>query len=719
MRGLYVVSSGGDSEKSDNKHSLPFYWGDTSEMTVSSSSDLNDFIFDYYLTGYRRARDHILQFAEGMKRYWTPERAKSAWRSLMVMRLLTQAYAFTWDRELRAMAEATTDTFIDPECQIGLTKERPYRSSTYKTQVDIAGLLDAWEILGAPRYYDLSMKVARYWWGNLLGRWPIFHTNPQGRIGSFLYRQTRDPSYAQGLLIQLKQATTITANNSASLTGGHGKLSAEKCTFIFQGIPYAERVIVDAGADRGQVASWVGCDDFRSEVTIVVRKGDDERIELDLKTDIERVGSAGGVRLRPIAPASSAGMDLNWVWQGSSGVVKVCVPKDAPAGDYEIVPAVRGTLLALAHSRVPLVLHAPNFWRPYPRQAPTPRWYFLVPDHSNDAQIFFERPTKLYSPNGQPWPEDNPVSGWVDLPATPGLWSFKPVSFGLVRVRNLPPFFAVGDRASYFEPKIPWSRQPLPTPPEPVPKETSFVQGAIHTPGNKALFIGDKRHEFYLDAGPPHPTGDGSQFLPRKHGTIEFFFKPSWSTFDLPPKSLTTILLMPSKRYTWRLHYVKEPDAGQWFLSHVLYGIFMSDGPMGRVIMRSYRRTIFIRDRWVHIAWVWGIRKVPSFKKAEATEVLTGRLYVDGREGQQFCYRWEGQHAADAPVQFVLPATRSAFDELRISDVQRYRTDFTPPTRESEFRLDERTRALFHFNGNLRGQSYGYEAAPPVRLGRE
>ncbi len=253
IRGLYVRAAGGDTERGDNKFSLPFYWGDGPALTVSSSSDLNNLVWDYYLTGYRRARDQVLEFAQGIERYWTPERARGAWRPLMLMRLLAQAYAFTWNPKLRAMAEATTDAFTDPECDIGLTKDRPYHSTTYKTQVDIAALLDGWELLGSPRCRELSLKVAQYWWGNLLGKWPLFYTNPQGRIGSFLYRETGDPAYAEGLRIQLRQAATIIARHAASLTGGHGEVSAEKCTFVFQGIPYAEQVISAAGAGRLQV----------------------------------------------------------------------------------------------------------------------------------------------------------------------------------------------------------------------------------------------------------------------------------------------------------------------------------------------------------------------------------------------------------------------------------------------------------------------------------
>ena len=60
-----------------------------------------------------------------------------------------------------------------------------------------------------------------------------------------------------------------------------------------------------------------------------------------------------------------------------------------------------------------------------------------------------------------------------------------------------------------------------------------------------------------------------------------------------------------------------------------------------------------------------------------------------------------------SPKSLVLGPLDGAVDELRVSDVQRYTADFTPPPRYRELALDERTRALFHFDGDLQGQSHG------------
>jgi len=67
-----------------------------------------------------------------------------------------------------------------------------------------------------------------------------------------------------------------------------------------------------------------------------------------------------------------------------------------------------------------------------------------------------------------------------------------------------------------------------------------------------------------------------------------------------------------------------------------------------------------------------------------------------------------GRHYASANID-------AAVDELRVSDIQRYLTDFEP-SRKAEFELDEHTRALFHFNADLQGESWQHGGDLPATL---
>ncbi|HRU07107.1 MAG TPA: hypothetical protein P5137_15180, partial [Candidatus Brocadiia bacterium] len=651
---------------------------------------------------------------------WSPQRAKRDWRILATTRLLTQVYTFTWDPAIRALIEANTDLFTDAEGDLGLTKDRPYNSSSYKTQVDVACILDAWRALGQRRYYDLAMRLSRFWWGEFLGTWPIFYFNPQGRIGQFLYDETGDPSIPQHLLIQLRQACTAFDLKTGHVTGSaSGNIGAHDAAFVMHGIPFAQEVIVRTNVDREPLASWVACDDYGFPVKVVSRKEREGAISLDIRYSSEGgsgsacQGEAGGFVVRPLSEDRAWGMDLNRVEERSGGVVRARVPKDAPAGEYAFIAPSHGFLMAQGRERLPLVLHAPEYWKPAPAMAPAARWYFRVPQGSADSQLFFEGSARLFDPQGKPWPNDKEVSGWVDLPSDkPGLWSFEPARDRLVGSRNLPPFFAANDPASYFEPKIPWSRQPAYRPAPPPKLDKDFVEGAIALPGNQALLLGENK-AFRLDAGPARAT-DGGAYLPFKQGTIEFFIKPGWSSFDLPEDRILTLVRLLTGKEDWTLSCYHYPDSKQWFLTHSLYGYFMTDGPSRRISMRVYRQMVFMPGDWVHVAWVWGPKDVVDFRSGKMMTCASTRLFVNGKEGRFSAYsggQWRGNTPADEPNALLLlnvaPKLGTAYDELRVSSNQRYTDDFTPPSRDRELALDEHTRALFHFNGNLKGESWG------------
>ena len=295
VKGLFLDTGAHDD--------FPFHWQGRPMMEVMSSTDLNDFLYLYNLAGCRRGKDVVEEYAEGIKRFWTPEKTKSTGeRIIMKMRTLLQCYSLTWDPALRELAEATTDYFTDSEGAIGLTKERPERQTTYKTMSDIAALFDAWEILGHPRYHDLAMKISKYWWGCWLGDYPVDgYVQTVGSIGNFLYNETGNPAYAEMLALKVRQAACGYNPTTKSVTG---QIQANGTTFIFEGIPYSEDLMVRTGADREPVASWVAYDDFGCPASIVLRKSDNGILGVELRTDGATEGlNSGRLRRRHRGPA--------------------------------------------------------------------------------------------------------------------------------------------------------------------------------------------------------------------------------------------------------------------------------------------------------------------------------------------------------------------------------------------------------------------------------
>ncbi len=145
--------------------------------------------------------------------------------------------------------------------------------------------------------------------------------------------------------------------------------------------------------------------------------------------------------------------------------------------------------------------------------------------------------------------------------------------------------------------------------------------------------------------------------------------------------------------------------------SHSLYGRIWVDTPRQPANLRVWRtQTIFERGAWTHVAWSWGPEIIYGPHR-EKINLMTMRIFVNGRGRKMVIWR----SAADAlalglPQTLVLDPLQGAVDELRISDIQRYREDFAPPARERALAMDEHTRALFHFDGNLEGRSHGASA---------
>ena len=106
-----------------------------------------------------------------------------------------------------------------------------------------------------------------------------------------------------------------------------------------------------------------------------------------------------------------------------------------------------------------------------------------------------------------------------------------------------------------------------------------------------------------------------------------------------------------------------------------------------------------------------------GFQTKPGERAVTTRIFVNGKGGRQYTWsgpRYTGQLPANMPKRLAIAYT--AVDELRISDVQRYWEDFTPPYRDRELRLDKHTRALFHFNGSLDGESFGHTGPVPAQV---
>lgn len=468
VRGLY---------RSNNEpyFGLPLYWGGRVSTNTLSSSNMNMYIWLYQLTGDRRAKECIEEYIGGIKSWWTPANAQRDWRILMLFRHLAQAYSFTWDPELRDLMDATADLFQD-EGAVGLSKYRPYQSSTYKTHVDVRALIDAWEITGSPRYRQMATTLAKHHWNIRLGTYPFNYCDPLPIVAEFLYNETGNPMYAQSAYVALRDSL-LGYDPQTRKWPPRSIESAAMASFVFE-VDYALDLTARSGADRKLLTSWIGYADNGEYTAVYVRKPGDAGLNLFFQgpsvnvaghasTEGKVAGAVDGVRVGGfLQPKNNWGQDVNCVTQNSLGTGVVRLPKDAPGGVYSINFTSAGKRTFFADRRVPLVLHAPGAFYPAPvnekdaafgpqTAACPPRYYFSVPKDSQGPQIFFEGTGRLFTPDGKPVGGGKPLTGWIDLPVEKaGLWAFEPLQALKVQVKNLPPFFAVDDPQCFFIPAV-------------------------------------------------------------------------------------------------------------------------------------------------------------------------------------------------------------------------------------------------------------------------
>ncbi len=723
VRGVYL-RHGGELE------SYPLFWGGETAFQIDSSTDLNQFLWMYQLTGYRRAGDVLEQFAAGLKQGWRP--AMHAWRKLMVFRVLTQAYGFTWDPELRALADATYQTFYDPQSAVSLTKDnRPYKSSTYKLGVDVRGLIEAERIYGTPIYHE-SLSWAR---DSLPGvAWPLSYMNPFGYLGDYIYRTTGDPSVAAAMEYAIRRAGTAYNPAAGTYSGDSG---ASSVAAFFEGLPYAMSVVARAGALRQRPASWLAFQDYGFPTRIVAQKENLQQLDLEVQMpwDGQQIGTVGGViAVQPLGHALPWGLDLNQVAEREIARAQVRIPRDAPGGAYALRYAPRSGSreftgwFVMARQRVPLVLYAPEYWQ-LPDIVPAANVYFKLPQQSASARIFLEGRGRLYDPAGKLFGSAEGAQGWVSLPGDrPGLWRLEPLENRLIRAEGFPPFFAMHEPEFYFEPPIDW-RTELPSAPSAAaalaPAGERFAPGRLAAaPGNRAAVLRGNE-QLVLDAGPPHPGGDGGLFLPQRAGTIEFYFRPAWGTFDLGTGAVERCLLRlspgPGRGLDWGLTYRVDPAGtailgGPISASHALFGWIYADTPNSQPYwVRCWMlQTLMEREEWVHLAYVWGLRPARG-PHGEPLSLLNLEIFCNGRSVRKtvFANGHDGVLPKGAPSHLALGPLDGVVDELRISDVQRYQGAFTPAPRAGEWELDEHTRALCRFNGDLSILT-GAASAPPA-----
>jgi hypothetical protein len=691
---------------------LPIDWGTGKWMQLGQSGSLNTYLWNYYLTGYRRAGEIVENYAVACKKRFTPRQALHPTYPPYILLRLVQAYGMTFDEDIHDLCTEMMDLLGDDESMLGISKYSSQNENpTYKSRELVRAYIAGWETIGETRYYKVARLYSEYLLKKRLLEAPVKSAATMGLTASFMYEDKKDSALAENLYSQVMAVPAFFDAETNKLKTP-GLICCVNFDFVNR-IGDALHVVAESNVDKSPGGSWVAYDDNGSETEVYMRKPDSNAVNMYFKAP----GSLAGINpLKTVnfkKPYSNrlfrVTMDQCTKYSVSGNVY---LPKDLLGGTYKLSFTGAGKHAVFADANLPMVFHAPQYFTPLPKQRPASKVYFKLLKNNKDSQIFFEGKAVIYQPDGSAFAEGKVLHGWVDLPDnTPGLWAFEPIEYKAVQPRNFPPFFAVRNKENYFLPEVPWKREPKVGPPAKIKAGTTYLPGLIPQKGNKSLYLSGSG--FTIPAGPKLEGEEGSAFLPYREGTIEFFIKPiSWSTFELPDQTRKMLVrgsLEGGGDFIIN-HNVLDAEKEITFFANSLYK--NSERKKGKFLIRKHRpNSIFEREKWTHVAFVWrredNARYLGGYNDL-GNNVLCLNIYVNGKEGT---YGNNSRNTGkNSKLSGALKALRiyfggSAIDELRISDKRRYLSDFIPPAADSEFSVDKNTRALFHFNGNLKGES--------------
>ena len=386
------------------------------------------------------------------------------------------------------------------------------------------------------------------------------------------------------------------------------------------------------------------------------------------------------------------------------------IPAEEPEGLYAI-PVGRVELQVLHADPEQVFLAAPHgFWVGGGGPGCGAPMHFRVPGRLDALRLFLGRPIEVLAPDGSVALEAGAASiGEVSIPVNGrgGVWSVRSPYPGHVRLLNVPALVASGDAARLPDGEV---ATPPPAPPY-QPPAGRFVPGvvgqALHLPGNESI---------RFPRGPA--IGDRSfAHFPLREGTIELWFRPNWSSSDIPFRDLQLVRrpLVGAGAISFYYRYGQGPmkDNLYSYLDLLTTGALGPEGRSKTEHIGGHARLFLDAGQWRHLAATW---KLEDGKRGTEGHF---RVYMDGRPMEptwNYPRRLTGRlpyRIGNIAESIVVGGCDGTLDELRISSVVRYDGPFRPP--REPFASDGHTLALFPFDGGEDGV-HGADSAPlPVR----
>ena len=688
-----------------------------STLHHQSGTDLRKLYWYYYLRDYRRASDIAKEYHAMVLKVWRHKKGPFiGTRPFGALKCLATLYQETGDPEVLAIGRERLAALIDLDSPQGITPKLATKFGKYGPK--IAAVERWYEATGDKLAADALVRGATTIARTSMGDQPFSYYNCMARVLNRAYRITGNELFASMLDRNMRLAVACFYNPA---TGKWDDFFGRYPSAANNVYPMGDMAIgLDAITRCGNslISAPVVQQTGRGRpVFAVFRKPEGVEVTLDVR---------GRYPLRPRVYTSSGNEVTNVQIEPFREVINsldktdhppavlVRIPAQQSAGTYILDAGIGGAPWEITKSSVEQVMFyalgglsigCGSTWkgRFYPSatsQAAPVTWFFQVPEGVQSFQLFRSSEILLHDADGAPVPCETEAPGWTDISVAPSqagrLWSFRAQRVAFVELRGIPPFFAADSPKKFFKPDL-------------AGLDTSLL-------GAESDYTFTDRSTFQRDKAWSSPDGgivlangraliiDSGELLGNdqlhsfnsNEGTFELWLKPDWSSvYELRNRSAGRKLLV----------------AGPWSITLGTIGrpnsVFSVTGKSGR--LTDVVGLTLERGQWTHLAYQW-------YKDGEDFVMET---YINGRlrnldheraakQGPHVGYRekWEPYEIG----KILLVGRRNdkhefldaVVDELRISNIRRYRADFTPD-RTNPLVSDDHTLGLFHFDKNVKG----------------
>jgi len=739
---------------------LPLFWGDRSHPFMINSGNIGHWLLEYYLTGDERSLDIIYKIKESFARHKWEVRG-----NIMALKPLVTLSMLDWDENAMRAARETAHSYIDLASQNGIKgggygpmykdHRTGYTLAEYYLETGDESVKEAILKLHDQRYrfdrryrptghknHDLFMHSLAYWiTGEMRHRYVVEQILNDALYYSSVYPLSED--------LKAKPENPLEWPNLyiASVFPGPRRsiqLGQHEFHNPFIGIPTALKLLAEEGRTGKRTPLVIKSMDMNHAKAFVRHDGGKDTVISFYYTTL-RQGIMPQVFKYPYSegakPLEDIKVEIEQRIQWPERVLLrpdaiyhafITLPSNTPSGFYLVSLGGNEPFTLLDTTNDFAALYCPEgFWSAngspirrkgegaFGRAGEGVPMYFRVPPEVKTLRVFLGRPARIRRPDGSiavEWSDDN--IGNIEIPSEGkgGIWRLDPFIYNFsgfcppsfFRLLNVEPIVSFGSPALLPD-KEAGSPLVLPqTPPLPL-SSMEFVKGIE----GQAVRLSESR-TLKFPRGPEISRG-GYSFFPDNTGTVEFWYRADRSTHEVPVKMTQAILQSFLRASHVFIGHLLEVRTSQMDIdSNLRLEMFSSaSGPSPAGYQSNH---FFKAGEWVHIAFTWDVKQAGSKMEGELAIFVNGKKYPFEKSSFSIPVSldrskpfelWKGEKNV------VIGPFEGSMDMLRISDMVRYRDNFTPSA--SKPSKDANTRALFLFDNSLKGSSsFSEESAEAI-----